>query len=104
LLADGAGTRGDNADFLSRTAHSYVAQFEPLTLLPALASVTERIGKVGTASTTFNEPYHIARKFASLDQISGGRAGWNLVTSSSAHEAKNFNFDEHLAHARRYGS
>ncbi|WOD14937.1 LLM class flavin-dependent oxidoreductase [Paraburkholderia kirstenboschensis] len=102
FLADGAGTRGDNVDFLSRTAHSYVAQFEPLTLLSALAAVTERIGLVGTASTTFNEPYHIARKFASLDHISGGRAGWNLVTSSSAHEAKNFGFDEHLAHARRY--
>jgi FMN-dependent oxidoreductase (nitrilotriacetate monooxygenase family) len=102
FLADGAGTRGDDVDFLSRTAHSYVAQFEPLTLLSALAAVTERIGLVGTASTTFNEPYHIARKFASLDHISGGRAGWNLVTSSSAHEAKNFNFDEHLAHARRY--
>jgi len=102
FLADGSGTRGDNVDFLSRTAHSYVAQFEPLTLLSALAAVTERIGLVGTASTTFNEPYHIARKFASLDHISGGRAGWNLVTSSNAHEAKNFGFDEHLAHARRY--
>lgn len=102
FLADGSGTRGDNVEFPSRTAHSYVAQFEPLTLLSALAAVTDRIGLVGTASTTFNEPYHIARKFASLDHISGGRAGWNLVTSSSAHEAKNFNFDEHLAHARRY--
>jgi FMN-dependent oxidoreductase (nitrilotriacetate monooxygenase family) len=102
FLADGSGTRGDNVDFLSRTAHSYVAQFEPITLLSALAAVTERIGLVGTASTTFNEPYHIARKFASLDHLSGGRAGWNLVTSSSEHEAKNFNFDEHLAHARRY--
>lgn len=102
FLADGAGTRGDNVDFLSRTAHSYVAQFEPLTLLSALAAVTERIGLVGTASTTFNEPYHVARKFASLDHISAGRAGWNLVTSSSAHEAKNFGFDEHLAHTRRY--
>jgi FMN-dependent oxidoreductase (nitrilotriacetate monooxygenase family) len=102
FLADGSGTRGDNVDFLSRTAHSYVAQFEPITLLSALAAVTERIGLVGTASTTFNEPYHIARKFASLDHISGGRAGWNLVTSSSEHEAKNFNFDEHLAHATRY--
>jgi FMN-dependent oxidoreductase (nitrilotriacetate monooxygenase family) len=102
FLADGSGTRGDNVDFLSRTAHSYVAQFEPITLLSALAAVTERIGLVGTASTTFNEPYTIARKFASLDHISGGRAGWNLVTSSSEHEARNFNFDEHLAHAQRY--
>ncbi|WP_250516984.1 LLM class flavin-dependent oxidoreductase [Caballeronia sp. INDeC2] len=102
FLADGSGTRGDNAQFLSRTAHSYVAQFEPLTLLSALAAITRRIGLVGTASTSFNEPYHIARKFASLDHISGGRAGWNLVTSSSEHEARNFGFDEHLAHATRY--
>jgi N-acetyl-S-(2-succino)cysteine monooxygenase len=102
FLADGSGTRGDDAACLSRTAHSYVAQFEPLTLLSALAAVTEHIGLVGTASTSFNEPYHIARKFASLDHISGGRAGWNLVTSSSEHEARNFNLDEHYAHARRY--
>jgi len=57
---------------------------------------------VGTASTSFNEPYHIARKFASLDHISGGRAGWNLVTSSNEHEAKNFNRDRHFDHAERY--
>jgi FMN-dependent oxidoreductase (nitrilotriacetate monooxygenase family) len=102
FLADGVGTRGDNLDFLSRTAHSYIAQFEPITLLSALAAVTERIGLVGTASTSFNEPYHIARKFASLDHISGGRAGWNLVTSSNEHEAKNFNRDRHFDHAERY--
>ncbi|MDN7488776.1 LLM class flavin-dependent oxidoreductase [Burkholderia sp. AU45274] len=102
FLADGVGTRGDDVEFLSRTAHSYVAQFEPLTLLSALAAVTERIGLVGTASTSFNEPFHIARKFASLDHISGGRAGWNLVTSSSAHEARNFNRDTHFDHAERY--
>ncbi|RKU00099.1 nitrilotriacetate monooxygenase [Burkholderia sp. Nafp2/4-1b] len=102
FLADGVGTRGDDVEFLSRTAHSYVAQFEPLTLLSALAAVTERIGLVGTASTSFNEPFHIARKFASLDHISGGRAGWNLVTSSSAHEARNFNRDAHFDHGERY--
>ncbi len=102
FLADGVGTRGDNLDFLSRTAHSYIAQFEPITLLSALAAVTERIGLVGTASTSFNEPYHIPRKFASLDHISGGRAGWNLVTSSNEHEAKNFNRDRHFDHAERY--
>ncbi|OCS49688.1 LLM class flavin-dependent oxidoreductase [Ralstonia pickettii] len=102
FLADGVGTRGENVDFLSRTAHSYQAQFEPLTLLSALAAVTERIGLVGTASTSFNEPYHVARKFASLDHISGGRAGWNLVTSSSEYEARNFNRDHHFAHAERY--
>ncbi|WP_454721347.1 MULTISPECIES: LLM class flavin-dependent oxidoreductase [Cupriavidus] len=102
FLADGVGTRGDDVEFLSRTAHSYQAQFEPITLLSALAAVTERIGLVGTASTSFNEPYHIARKFASLDHISGGRAGWNLVTSSSEHEAHNFNREHHFAHADRY--
>ena len=102
FLADGAGTRGDNVEFLSRTAHSYVAQFEPITLLSALAAVTEHVGLVATASTSFNEPYHIARKFASLDHISGGRAGWNLVTSSNEHEAKNFNRDKHFDHAERY--
>jgi N-acetyl-S-(2-succino)cysteine monooxygenase len=102
FLADGAGTRGDDVEFLSRTAHSYVAQFEPITLLSALAAVTERIGLVATASTSFNEPYHVARKFASLDHISGGRAGWNLVTSSNEHEARNFNRDEHIVHAERY--
>jgi N-acetyl-S-(2-succino)cysteine monooxygenase len=102
FLADGVGTRGDNLEFLSRTAHSYIAQFEPITLLSALAAVTERIGFVATASTSFNEPYHVARKFASLDHISGGRAGWNLVTSSSEHEAKNFNRDTHFDHADRY--
>src|SRR3954447_16646877 len=57
-----------------------ITSFEPLTLLSALAMVTERIGLIATASTTYNDPYHIARKFASLDHISGGRAGWNLVT------------------------
>ncbi|RDK05244.1 LLM class flavin-dependent oxidoreductase [Cupriavidus lacunae] len=102
FLADGVGTRGDNVEFLSRTAHSYQAQFEPITLLSALAAVTARIGLVGTASTSFNEPYHVARKFASLDHISGGRAGWNLVTTSNEHEARNFNRDEHFAHADRY--
>ncbi|QQX89707.1 LLM class flavin-dependent oxidoreductase (plasmid) [Cupriavidus necator] len=102
FLADGVGTRGDNVEFLSRTAHSYQAQFEPITLLSALAAVTGRIGLVGTASTSFNEPYHVARKFASLDHISGGRAGWNLVTTSNEHEARNFNRDEHFAHPDRY--
>jgi FMN-dependent oxidoreductase (nitrilotriacetate monooxygenase family) len=102
FLADGVGTRGTDIDFLSRTAHSYQAQFEPITLLSALAAVTQRIGLVATASTSFNEPYHVARKFASLDHISAGRAGWNLVTSSSEHEARNFNRDTHFAHADRY--
>ncbi len=102
FMADGVGTRGNDTEALSRTATRYVAQFEPITLLSALAAVTKRIGFVATASTSYNEPYHIARKFASLDHISGGRAGWNLVTSSSEHEAHNFGRDEHYAHAERY--
>ncbi|MDN3568234.1 LLM class flavin-dependent oxidoreductase [Paeniroseomonas aquatica] len=79
-----------------------VSSFDPLTLLPALAAVTEHIGLIATASTTYNEPYHIARKFASLDHISGGRAGWNLVTTSNPDAAKNFGHDEHMPHGERY--
>jgi FMN-dependent oxidoreductase (nitrilotriacetate monooxygenase family) len=76
--------------------------FDPLTLLPALAVVTEHLGLIATASTTYNEPYHIARKFASLDHISGGRAGWNVVTSGNPHEAMNFGLEEHVEHETRY--
>jgi alkanesulfonate monooxygenase len=76
--------------------------FDPLTLLPALAVVTEHLGLIATASTTFNDPYHIARKFASLDHISNGRAGWNLVTTSNPDAALNFGLDEHMEHGERY--
>ena len=76
--------------------------FEPLTLLSALAMTTERIGLVATASTTFEEPYHIARRFASLDHISGGRAGWNIVTTSNPDAALNFGLTEHMEHDERY--
>ncbi len=79
-----------------------VTSFDPLTVLPALAAVTSRIGLIATASTTYNEPYHVARKFASLDHISGGRAGWNVVTSGNPHEAMNFGLDQHLDHDDRY--
>ena len=79
-----------------------VTSFDPLTLLPALATVTEHLGLIATASTTYNEPYHVARKFAALDHISGGRAGWNVVTSSNPHEALNFGREEHLEHGARY--
>ena len=79
-----------------------VTSFDPLTLLPALAALTARIGLIATASTSYNDPYHIARKFASLDHISGGRAGWNVVTSANPHEALNFGREEHLDHAARY--
>jgi len=104
FMADSVGTRGapDEQESLSRTATRYVAQFEPISLLSGLAAVTEHVGLVATASTTYNEPYHIARKFASLDHISGSRAAWNLVTSSNAEEAHNFGRDSHVAHADRY--
>jgi FMN-dependent oxidoreductase (nitrilotriacetate monooxygenase family) len=102
FLADGVGMRGDDREAMSRTAIRYTGQFEPLTLLSALAVSTSRIGLVATASTTYNEPYHLARKFASLDHISGGRAGWNVVTSADDHEARNFGLGEQLPHAQRY--
>lgn len=102
FLADSAGVRGTDLPALSHTALRYVAQFEPFTLLSALAAVTERIGLVGSATTTYNEPFHIARKFASLDHISGGRAGWNLVTSQNEEEAHNFGAPVHPDHAERY--
>jgi alkanesulfonate monooxygenase SsuD/methylene tetrahydromethanopterin reductase-like flavin-dependent oxidoreductase (luciferase family) len=79
-----------------------IPALEPLTLLAALAASTERIGLIGTATTTYNEPYTVARQFASLDLISSGRAGWNLVTSDNAAEAANFGRDRHVAHAARY--
>src|SRR5229473_1040525 len=79
-----------------------VTSFDPLTLLPALAVVTEHLGLIATASTTYNEPYHVARKFASLDHISGGRAGWNVVTSANPDEAMIFGREEHIEHRERY--
>ena len=76
--------------------------FEPFTLLSALSQVTERIGLVATGSTTFDAPYHIARRFASLDHLSDGRAGWNIVTTSNPDAALNFGLDEHMEHGERY--
>jgi len=79
-----------------------VTSFEPFTLLSALAGATERIGLVATASTTFDEPYHIARRFASLDHISGGRAGWNIVTTANPDAALNFGYESQMDHDARY--
>ncbi|WP_122845929.1 LLM class flavin-dependent oxidoreductase [Pseudomonas viridiflava] len=92
-----AAATGDIASRMARSDH-----FEPLTLLSALSAVTNHIGLIATATTTYNEPYHVARKFASLDHLSGGRAGWNLVTSDAAAEAQNFGRSEHVGHAERY--
>ena len=78
------------------------ARFEPLTLLSALARETKHIGLAATANTTYSEPFNIARLFASLDHISGGRAAWNVVTGSDGRAAANFGRDAHLDHDRRY--
>ncbi|WP_326950432.1 LLM class flavin-dependent oxidoreductase [Amycolatopsis sp. NBC_01307] len=95
FLADGVALWGN----VKHNSHSH---FEPLTLLSALAASTVHIGLIATASTTYNEPYHLARKFASLDHLSGGRAGWNIVTSAGIDEARNFNLAKRPSHASRY--
>ncbi|KAI0169408.1 Nitrilotriacetate monooxygenase component A/pristinamycin IIA synthase subunit A [Hypoxylon sp. FL1284] len=84
-----------------RRSHT-VTSFEPFTLLSSLAAVTDRIGLVATASTTYDEPYHIARRFASLDHLSQGRAGWNIVTTANPDASRNFGKDEHKEHGERY--
>lgn len=87
------------------TPHSpphYLNRLEPLTLLSALAAQTERIGLVGTASTSFNSPFNLARRFASLDLISRGRAGWNVVTTGDAGTAHNYGLDEMYDYDTRY--
>lgn len=100
FLSDSLGVRDTNIASVSRTSRN--VGFEPLTLLSALSVVTHHIGLIGTASTSFNEPFNLARAFASLDLMSGGRAGWNLVTSSGDEEARNFNLEANLPHAERY--
>ncbi|WP_410586919.1 LLM class flavin-dependent oxidoreductase [Amycolatopsis sp. lyj-23] len=95
FLADGVALWGN----VRHNSHSH---FEPLTLLSALAASTVHIGLIATASTTYNEPYHLARKFASLDHLSGGRAGWNIVTSAGIDEARNFNLAKRPSHDARY--
>ncbi len=81
----------------------YLNRLEPLTLLSAVATHTSRIGLVATASSTYNSPFNLARRFASLDQISGGRAAWNVVTSFDTGTSRNYGLDEHLDYATRYG-
>ncbi|MBV9516961.1 MAG: LLM class flavin-dependent oxidoreductase [Hyphomicrobiales bacterium] len=86
----------------SNIAHYANARLEPITMLAALAAVTRHIGLLVTASTSYSEPYNIARAFASLDHISGGRFGWNVVTSGMNEEAMNFGRDANIEHASRY--
>ena len=100
FMADHLAVLNMPMEALQRSAT--VSSFDPLTLLPALSVVTEHLGLIATASTTYNDPYHVARKFASLDHLSNGRAGWNLVTSANPDEALNFSRETHLDHATRY--
>ena len=101
FLADALAVRDGKLAALSRWPQ-YMVYFDPVTLLSAIAAVTEHIGLVATATTSYNEPYNIARKFASLDHISNGRAGWNVVTSSNLSEAYNFGREAHFEHGERY--
>ena len=100
FMADHVAVLNMPIDALKRSAT--VTSFEPLTLLPALAAVTEHLGLIATGSTTYDEPYHVARRFASLDHISDGRAGWNVVTTSNPDASLNFGREDHLEHAERY--
>ncbi len=100
--ADGIAVRHSAPDDDALSYNARIDVFEPLTLIGALSAVTERLGFVASASTTYNEPYHVARKFASLDFISRGRVGWNVVTSWSEQEAHNFGREAHMEHGLRY--
>ena len=100
FMADHLAVLNMPMDALKRSAT--VTSFEPLTLLSALAMCTERLGLIATGSTTFDLPYHVARRFASLDHLSEGRAGWNIVTTSNPDAALNFGLDEHMEHDERY--
>ena len=91
----------DHIDTMSQSARSF--GFEPVTLLSALSLATSRLGLAGTISTTWNEPYTVARMTASLDHRTGGRAGWNIVTGRNPDDAKNFSKEEHMEHDARYG-
>ena len=101
FFADTLALREAHPEALRRSAQ-FVSHFDPLMLLAALSSVTKRIGLVATASTSYNEPFHIARKFSSLDHMSHGRAGWNIVTSALDYEAHNFSREGHYEHEDRY--
>ncbi|CAM5439795.1 FMN-dependent oxidoreductase (Nitrilotriacetate monooxygenase family) OS=Streptomyces albaduncus OX=68172 GN=FHS32_003170 PE=3 SV=1 [Streptomyces griseoloalbus] len=92
----------DGPQLWNTVAERPAGALEPLTLLTALATATEHIGLIATASTSYNSPYNLARKFASLDIVSKGRAGWNIVTTAGAEAARNFGLDAEPAHAERY--
>ena len=100
FMADHLGVLNMPMSALKRSAT--VTSFDPMALLPALAVSTERLGLIATGSTTFDAPYHVARRFASLDHVSEGRAAWNIVTTSNPDSALNFGLDEHMDHDERY--
>jgi len=102
FLSDGLGIRTHYRNKEELSHWGRIVNFEPITLLSALSAVTRHIGLIATASTTYNEPFHVARKYASLDFLSNGRAGWNIVTSVTDVEAQNFNLDRQPDHATRY--
>ncbi|SFK65180.1 FMN-dependent oxidoreductase, nitrilotriacetate monooxygenase family [Amycolatopsis sacchari] len=93
----------DSQFITENSPHHYLSRLEPLTLLSAIAVHTSRIGLVGTLTTSYNEPFNVARRLYSLDHISGGRAGWNVVTSGDAGTAGNYSRDEHYDYPTRYG-
>lgn len=93
----------DSVHINERSSPHYLNRFEPLTILSALGAVTSRIGLVGTLTVSYSEPYTVARQFASLDHLSKGRAGWNVVTSWLSGSAENYGKPEHPPHAVRYG-
>jgi len=92
----------DSPSLQNNPRYRPIGILEPLTLLAALAVATERIGLIATASSSYGEPYDLARRFASVDHISGGRAGWNIVTTASGDAARNFGLDERALHSDRY--
>jgi len=100
FMADHLAVLNMPMDALKRSAT--VTSFEPMTLLPALAAVTECLGLIATGSTTYEEPFHVARRFASLDHISGGRAAWNVVTTSNPNASLNFGIEAQMEHDERY--
>ncbi|WP_329406346.1 LLM class flavin-dependent oxidoreductase [Nocardia vinacea] len=95
FFADGPALR-------TNVEHNAASGLEPITLLTAIATATTHLGLIATASTTYYEPYNLARLFSTLDHISGGRAGWNIVTTGTDLAAANFGLDKHPDHATRY--
>jgi FMN-dependent oxidoreductase (nitrilotriacetate monooxygenase family) len=102
FLSDAEGVRPHDEEVISHASKGFADQFEPFTLLSALSTCTERIGLVATASTSFHEPYHVARKLASLDRLSAGRAGWHVTVAQETFEIENFGPGSILSRSARF--